>query len=120
MELLKRIPRKSLASECRHYVTIEERANVSDGEGGFTENWTTVSGYGSVPAAILPIRAQQKLEYRSINVNATHYIKFRGEITLVESENRISFDSRVFEILTVENFQERDILNFCVCKERRD
>lgn len=120
MDMLKRRAKKTLASNCRHYVTIEERTNVSDGEGGFTETWATVSGYSAVPAAVWPLYAKQKLEYRSINVDATHYIVFRGEITVNEKDNRILFDSRYFEILTVENIQERDVEIWCTCKERRD
>lgn len=113
--MLKREGKKSLATEARHYVEIQRVTSTSDGEGGFTETWTTVK---SCFAAIYPIKSMQRFEYKSIDVSATHYFKFRGYIDCQE-QDRILFDSRYFEVLTIDNMQERDFELFVVCNEVR-
>lgn len=111
--------KKSSATEMRHYVTIQAKTSTADVEGGFTETWTDGD---TVAAAVYPIRAQQQFNFRSINVDATHYIKIRGEISVSET-NRIKWVvgglTRYFEILTIEDIQERSILKFMTTKEMR-
>lgn len=111
--------KKTDATEMRHYITIQTKANVADGEGGFTETWTDGD---TIAAAIYPVRAQQQFDFRSVNVDASHFIKVRGEAEMLES-NRIKFESigvaRYFEILTIEDIQERGIVKWLTCKEMR-
>lgn len=108
--------RKSLATELRHYITIQYLSKLSDGEGGYVESWHSRS---NIAAAIYPIRAEQLFEYRSINVQATHIIKIRGKIDLTEVD-RIYWNvkEKIFEILTIENIQEQDWVKVITCKER--
>lgn len=115
--LLPRRPKKSLASQCRHYSNIEERSYADDGQGGQQEVWSVVSE--NVPASITPLNAKRMEEYRTFDVEASHEIKVRGEIVLVESNNRIVYNNRVFEIKTVEDIQERNVEQICICLERR-
>lgn len=107
--------RKSFANEARHYVIIQENTSTTDGDGGFTDSWKDVS---TVAAAIYPIFAKQVFQYRSINIQASHIIKMRGEITINEG-NRIKFGIRIFQILFIENVQERGIEKLITCKELR-
>ncbi len=116
--LLSRRPRKSLASQCRHYCNIEERHYTDDGQGGTTDIWAVVSE--NVPMSLTPLNARRKEEYRTFNVDASHEIKLRGEITLVESNNKITFGTRTFEIKTIEDVQERGVELICICLERRE
>jgi len=51
-------------------------------------------------------------------VEATHIIKVRGELAIAE-KYRILFGTRVFEVLTVEDIQERGIVKWATCKEDR-
>jgi SPP1 family predicted phage head-tail adaptor len=113
---LERQGKKSEATEMRHYVYIQTAGGTTDGEGGEIENWTDAAS--GCFAAIFPVRAQQQFDFRSVNVDATHFIKIRGEITISEL-NRIRFGTRYFEILTIENIQERGIVNWITCKEMR-
>lgn len=115
---LPRTVNKDLSSLCRHSIAIEERTDTSDEEGGFTTAWNTVSGYGTVPAAVWPIFSFQKAQYRNIDSDATHYFIIRGEIVISHAANRIIFDSRVFEILSIEDIQERGIRKQVTTKER--
>lgn len=115
---LPRTANKDLSSICRHSIAIEERVDTSDGEGGFTTSWSIVPGYGAVPAAVWPIFAFQKIQYRNADSDATHYFIMRGEIAISHAVNRIVFDSRVFEILSIEDIQERSIRKQVTTKER--
>jgi SPP1 family predicted phage head-tail adaptor len=116
---MERQGKKTGATERRHYITIQSKTSTADGEGGFVETW---SDGESVFAAIYPIKAQQQFSFKSVNVDATHYIKVEGE-TVVEEGNRIKYDSgsavRYFEVLTVEDIQERGIEKWITCKETR-
>jgi len=111
--------KKTGATERRHYLTIQSKTSVPDGEGGYTETW--IDGV-SIFAAVYPIRAQQQFNLRSVNVDATHFVKIEGEIVAAEKD-RIKFISgsvtRYFEILTIEDIQERGIDKWVMCKERR-
>jgi SPP1 family predicted phage head-tail adaptor len=111
-----REPRKSQASEAQHYITIQIRMDTTDEEGGFTSAWEDVQ---VVSASILPIQARQQFEYKSINVDASHLIRIRGLVAVSETINRILWGSRIFEILTVENIQERSYIKVLTCLEKR-
>jgi SPP1 family predicted phage head-tail adaptor len=115
--MMDRENKKSLASVLNKRVTIEEVAGTTDGEGGFTESWSTATA--NVPASVEPIRAVQQFKNKSVGVDATHFIKTRGDVDIDEEINRIKWGSRVFEILAVEDIQEDGILHFITCKERR-
>lgn len=106
---------KSMATEARHYVSIQRLTQSSDGEGGFTSIWATV---GNMWASVNPIRAIQQYQFKSINVDATHHITTRG-YTDINEKDRILFKGRFLEVMTIENIQERDFELFLTCKEVR-
>jgi len=107
--------KKTLATECRHYVYIQRKRNVDDGEGGYVVTWSSIK---RIAAAIYPIRAAQLFEYRSINVEATHIIRIRGKIDLTEVDRVYwGVKDKIFEILTIENIQEQDWVKILTCKE---
>ncbi len=109
--------KKTQASEAQHYIRWQRIDRTSDGEGGFdNEKWTDVQ---TVPAAILPLRADQRFEYKTKNVDATHIIKVRGKLKIIENTDRFLWGTRVFEILTVEDLQEREFIKWCLCLEKR-
>jgi|GEM_PF-969269 len=107
--------RKSDSTRLRHYIDVQSLDHTPDGAGGFTDAWTKA---WSEWASVNPLKADQVFEYRSKNVHATHLIKVRGYSQLSEL-NRILFDGRTFEVLTVENLQERDFIKLATCKEVR-
>lgn len=108
--------RKTLATQCCCYVYVQTLTRSSDGEGGFTQSWETGR---MLPAAISPIQARQQFENKSVGVDATHLIKIRGLESIDEKNDQFLFGSRTFEILAVENIQERGIVKIITCKEVR-
>ena len=122
MALTRHEKKKSLASRCRHYVDFQAKTETPDGEGGFTEVWADISGATSIPVEILPIKAERRAEMRSWNIVATHYIHSRSNIPLEEVGRVVWVDgatTRYFYIHTLEDIQERDIVQFMIAEERR-
>lgn len=107
--------KKSLATRLRFYVWIQSKVIEPDGEGGQTEAWKNTK---QVFASIDPIQARQQEAYKSISVEATHLIGVRGTTALLETD-RIEWNGRIFDVLYVENIQERDIAKVATCKEYR-
>jgi SPP1 family predicted phage head-tail adaptor len=107
--------KKTLTTEMRHRVTIQACTRTADGEGGFSQSWVDSS---TVWAAIYPMREAQVFEYRSVGVDASHIVKVRGDVPVAEKD-RVVFGSRVFEVLTVADVQERGIVKIISCMERR-
>jgi SPP1 family predicted phage head-tail adaptor len=110
-----RISRKSYATRKRHPIYIQTKTQVPDGEGGFTDGYTSGS---LVWADVTPMRAKQVFEYRGIQVEATHLLTVDGYVTVPETA-RILFDGRYFEILYSENLQERSFEKVITCREVR-
>lgn len=122
MVLSRHEKKKSLASRTRHYVDFQNKTEAPDGEGGFTENWSNISGATQIPTEILPIKAERRAEMRSWNIIATHYLKVRSNIPVAEV-GRAIFNTpsgdRYFYIKTLEDVQTRDIEQFMIAEERR-
>ena len=114
--------KKSLASRCRHYVDFQNKTETPDGEGGFTEAWSNISGATQIPTEILPIKAERRAEMRSWNIIATHYLKARSNIPIAEVGRAVfstPAGNRYFYIKTLEDIQTRDIEQFMIAEERR-
>lgn len=104
----------ALSSDLRHRIELQLSSTSRDGEGGFYDGWVTVT---TTWASISPISAKQRDYYLAISAEVTHLIKIRGNVSC-DSTHQVKFGERIFEILTVENIQERDTLKILVCKER--
>lgn len=122
MALSRHEKKKSLASSTRHYVDFQSKTETADGEGGFTEAWSNISGATQIPTKITPIKAERRAEMRSWNIIATHYLKVRSNIPVAEV-GRAVFSTpsgdRYFYIKTLEDTQMRDIEQFMIAEERR-
>jgi SPP1 family predicted phage head-tail adaptor len=110
--------KKTLATEMRHRLTVQTLVEVDDGAGGFEETWIDED---DIWGAVYPMSAKRVDEYKSINVDATHMVKVRGTCAIGDTsyKQRFRFDGRDFDVLTVENAQERDVVKWVTCKENR-
>lgn len=107
--------KKSVATELRHRVTIQTLTQTADGQGGFTDAWADTQ---TVWAAVYPMSASQRLDYNTVGVDANIVVKVRGRISIGEKQ-RIKFGTRLFEVQTVEDAQERGFVKYVICNERR-
>ena len=85
------------AGALRHKVDIQEQTETSDGMGGFTLSWASVSGMGSVPAAIWPLSSKEQLDAMKLESVITNKIRIRYRAGIT-SKNRMLFGSRIFNI----------------------
>ena len=95
----------------RHTIAIQERTETEDGMGGFTETYAAVSGMGSVPAAIWPLRSTERLDAMKLEHQITHKIRIRYR-SGIDTSMRIywSDKSKTFNIISITNPDERNIL----------
>src|SRR5262245_16548471 len=63
------------AGEYRQRVTIQTRAEVSDGHDGLTESWTNV--HARWPARVLPLAGRDLERARQIDPRISHEVTFR-------------------------------------------
>ena len=95
------------AGNLRHTISIQEETETPDGQGGFSLSWDDVSGMDAVPAAIWPLSAKESLDAMKLELQVTHKvrIRYRSGIT---AKNRIKFGTRIFNIISLINFEERN------------
>ena len=65
------------AGELRHRVTLQNPTDVQDGEGGFTQTWSTFAS--RIPAQVLPatVRNLERVVASSVQAHASHLVKIR-------------------------------------------
>ena len=88
----------------RHRITIQESTETSDGMGGFTTIW---SDKLEMWVAIWPLSAKERLDAMKLELQITHKIRgrYRSGIT---AKDRIKFGTRIFNIVSLINFEERN------------
>lgn len=112
---MNRQSQKSNSTKRCHRVQIQEKSETNDTENELAQSWRTIN---IVWASVEPIKAVQQMQYKSIGVDATHLVGMDARIEISEL-NRLVFNGRNFEILTIENLQERDFDLVITCKEVR-
>ena len=97
------------AGSLRHRIEIQIQTDTTDGMGGFTTSWIAAFGMNSVPAAIWPLKSQEKMDAMKLETQITHKIRvrYRSEIT---TKMRISWKGRTFNIISLINPDERNIM----------
>lgn len=94
------------AGQLRHMITIQEQTDVSDGMGGFSTTW---SDEFSMSAAIWPLSSKESLDAMKLELVVTHKIRIRYR-SGITSKNRIKFGTRIFNIVSLINPDERNIM----------
>ncbi|SHF16394.1 phage head closure protein [Caloramator proteoclasticus] len=100
-------------NDLRHRITLQKLEMVQDSYGQATENWVDVV---TVWAAVNPISGREFFQAETINSEVTHKILIRYRKG-VEPSMRVKFKDRIFTILSVINFQEKNEALQLMCKE---
>ena len=95
------------AGQLRHRIAIQESTDTADGAGGFTSSWSAISGMSSVPAAIWPLSSKESLDSMKLELQVTHKIRIRYR-SGITAKNRILFGTRIFNIISLTNHDERN------------
>lgn len=94
------------AGTLRHPITIQSNTIGRDAYGGLTESWAT---HFTTRASVNSIGATERQSGDRITADHVYEFIFRvNPSKSVTPQNRISYDSRTFDIETVENFEEKD------------
>lgn len=108
------------AGERRHYVTFDAPSEPAspDGDGGYTQSFTPLDPPGAfVQIAAATARDQARSMAGSIASTASHVLRgpyHPGVTTLT----RITFGTRTFQVLGVENLEARSIDMELLCAEQ--
>lgn len=99
-------------------VAIQEVTRTSDGGGGVTEAWATITN-GTVWARVSPLEGTERFQAQQVQGTLTHEIeiRYRSGIT---TDMRVSYDSRFFYIVQPPiNKDERGESLVLICEERQ-
>jgi SPP1 family predicted phage head-tail adaptor len=92
------------AGKLRRSITIQQPANATDAIGGLTQVWSTfASGY----AEISPNNGREAIQAQQINAQQPILIRTRY-IAGVMPKMRVLYGSRIFEIISVANLNEKN------------
>lgn len=100
-------------AELRHRIKFQNLVKTSDGQGGFTEEWTDVV---TVWAKVEPANTSERLFAQQIEMQRSHkvVIRYRSDIT---QTMRFIFSNRTFQIKSVMAPDERKRYLFIDAKE---
>lgn len=96
----------------RHRVTVQTASMTKDVVGGDVRTWATTA---TVWASIDPVKGEEVQGPNQVLAKVTHNVKMRHRA--LTTEQRLVFDSRIFEIVSVLNIGERDRELLVLCHE---
>jgi len=97
----------------RRRITIERVTETQDTDGAVLETWST---YATVQASIEPISGREYFAAQSTQADVTHRIRIRY-LSGIVPKMRVSYNSRIFDILSVINVGERNRELQLMCRE---
>ena len=101
------------AGRLRHRITIQSVGSTYDDYGDLSDSWSTLA---TVWAGIKPLTGKEENIAEELSGVITHSIVVRYR-TGVTANNRIQFGSRVFQIESLRNWDERNIFLELLAKE---
>lgn len=101
------------AGKLRHKVTLQSKSETRDDTGQVFRDWSDTA---TIYASVEPLSGRELVNAQAIESETTYRITIR-HLAGVTTEQRIKFGSRYFEILSVINPEERNIMLQLMCKE---
>ena len=92
------------AGKLRRSITIQQPTNATDAIGGLTQSWST---FASAYAEISPNNGREAIQAQQINAQQPIQIRMRY-VSGVLPKMRVLYGSRIFEIISVANLNEKD------------
>lgn len=95
------------ACDLRHAIIIQEENATDDGGGGLTNPWANPVEVARARSCIEPLRGFERLRAQQLESPVTHKITLRYRAG-IKAQHRILFGTRVFNIRSVINIEERN------------
>lgn len=106
------------ANKCRHLITIQRRSATLDDYGQKVSAWSTVA---TTRANIRPVGGREKVSGMEMMATLTHTVAVRYQAALVPpleaSTWRIMFGTRILNIITSRNLEEKNRWIVFECEE---
>jgi SPP1 family predicted phage head-tail adaptor len=101
--------------QMRHRVTLQYPAKVPDGQGGTTDTWTDTA---TVWAGIFPMSGNEVIRAKQAQTQITLKVRiwYRTDVTPAW---RVVFGNRVFDIDTIINREEKNVVLELLCSEKK-
>jgi SPP1 family predicted phage head-tail adaptor len=99
--------------ELRHKIIFQKLENTQNNYGEPTEIWSEVF---TTKAAIYPISGKEFYAAETVNSEVSHKVNIRYKKGL-SPNMRVKFGERLFSIISIINFQERNVELQIMCKE---
>lgn len=99
--------------ELRHIIIFQKLLNTQNDYGELTGQWNDVL---TTRAGIYPISGKEFYAAETVNSEVSHKVNIRYMKGL-SPDMRIKFGDRFFSIISIINFQERNIELQLLCKE---
>lgn len=104
---------KPSTSALRHRVTLQSRSTISDGSGQELQTWTDVlTAWAAIEPALGATQVVGEADFASITHDVL--IRFRPNVT---ARMRLKYGSRVFEVVSVIDIEERHFWLQLQCSE---
>jgi SPP1 family predicted phage head-tail adaptor len=97
----------------RNQIAIQTYTTARDVHGGATPTWSTQA---TVWGSIEPLQGRELYNARQVSPDVTHKITIRFYSGL-NPKNRLLNDSRIFNIKSITNLEERDRYMTVMCTE---
>jgi SPP1 family predicted phage head-tail adaptor len=101
------------SAKLRHRITLQSKTKVKDSEGITKEKWADVM---TVWAAVEPLRGREYFQAAAVNQENTvrFRIRYRAGVT---PNMRVKYGSRLFDIKSVIDIEERHVEMHLMCQE---
>jgi SPP1 family predicted phage head-tail adaptor len=99
--------------EFRHVIVFQKKSGVQNSYGETSNDWVDVI---KTRVGIFPVSGKEFFAAETVNSEVTHKVNLRY-LPGITSDMRIKFGERFFSIISVINFQEKNIELQLLCKE---
>lgn len=101
--------------EYRHKITIQQKTGIQNDYGEEIEDWVDLV---TTRAGVYPISGKEFFAAETMNSEVTHKVNMRYIPNKnITPDMRVKFGERVFHIISVINFQEKNVELQLMCKE---
>lgn len=101
------------AGSYRHPITFQKQSTTENDYGEHVPQWDDVI---TVKAGIYPVSGKDYISAVQVNSEITHKVNLRY-VPGLSADMRVKFGTRLFTIVAIMNFQEKDRELQLVCKE---
>ena len=102
------------AGRLRNTVEVQQRTSVRDASGGESVTWLTLT---TISAGIVPLSGRERLLADQVQGDVSHRITIRNYADGLTPKYRFKFGSRIFNISSIINVNERNRKMECLCNE---